>query len=194
MSIFFSGVPGWAQASRACLEATTAHARTMGFWRAQLWGELLEVMRENLEHSVRPLGSWDLCTVAQTLRTPGSGSDPFLWPCLRTCCRPPNRCHSATACTPPMTGSSPLLRQPTRVWGVRFCLAVNAADNCNSLPWPAVSSFSSLLACHPRDPGQLQHEAMPALCPTWFLLLPVAQCLWVALKPSQRGSFQGQVA
>lgn len=41
----------------------------------------------------------------------------------------------------------------------------------------AGSSFSCLLACHLRDPGQLQHEAKPALRPTWFLPLLVAQLL-----------------
>ena len=109
---------------RACLEGKTAHARAMGFWRAQLWGELLEFMRDYLEQSVRPLGSRDLCLVAQTVRTPGSGSNSFLWSYIRTCRCPTNRCYSAAACIPPMTGSSPLLRQLTRVCGVRLCCAL----------------------------------------------------------------------
>lgn len=122
--------------------------------------------------------------MAQTTGTLGSGSNPFPRPCVRTHCR----CHSAVACTSPTTrrspppqavpqsvarrGSAMLLMQLVTVGPPHDCLSV-----CSPL---------CLLACHLRDPSQLQACSLPCLVPScpWCQLLPH---VWgVALELSQR--------
>lgn len=67
----------------------------VGFWGAQLWGELLEAKGEYLDKTVRSSGSQDHHAVAQTGGTSGSGSNPFPGSGLEPTAVPYNRCQSS---------------------------------------------------------------------------------------------------
>lgn len=87
-----------------------------------------------------------------------------------------------------MIGISAASQQLPRVWGVRLCQAIKAADDWKSfpgltvlvVPWPVISGIQASLST----------RLWPALCPTRVPLLPVARLLpcvsGVALGPSQR--------